>query len=76
MLSVVYMLITHVRADELLGKKVYDSEGRLLGEVGGIASRRGRLCASVLRKQNGQIVRLPDSSRLKLEGLPRLRLVN
>lgn len=35
------MLISHVRPSELWGKKVYDTEGRLLGEVVAIGSRRG-----------------------------------
>lgn len=69
------MLITHVRANELLGKKVYDSEGRLLGEVTGIAGRHGVLQAFVLRKPQGQIVRLPDRSR-RADSRPRLRVVH
>jgi sporulation protein YlmC with PRC-barrel domain len=44
------MLVTHMRSKELLGKKVYDAKGRLLGEVTGIAGRRGALHALVLRK--------------------------
>ncbi|MFI5283042.1 MAG: hypothetical protein ACHQ0J_07930 [Candidatus Dormibacterales bacterium] len=35
------MLITHVKPTDLWGKKVYDSDGLLLGEVVAIASRRG-----------------------------------
>jgi len=35
------MLITHVKPTDLWGKKVYDSDGHLLGEVVAIASRRG-----------------------------------
>jgi sporulation protein YlmC with PRC-barrel domain len=48
--NVVYMLITHMRSKELIGKKVYAANGRLLGEVAGIAGRRGTLHALVLRK--------------------------
>jgi sporulation protein YlmC with PRC-barrel domain len=44
------MLITHMRSKELLGKKVFDANGRLLGEVTGIAGRRGALHALVLRR--------------------------
>jgi hypothetical protein len=35
------MLITHVKPAELWGKKVYDSDSHLLGEVVAIGSRRG-----------------------------------
>lgn len=35
------MLITHAKPAELWGKKVYDAEGHLLGEVVAIGSRRG-----------------------------------
>jgi sporulation protein YlmC with PRC-barrel domain len=35
------MLITHIKPTELWGKKVYDTNGRCLGEVVAIASRRG-----------------------------------
>jgi sporulation protein YlmC with PRC-barrel domain len=52
------VLITHVRANELLGKKVYDKDGRLLGEVTGIAGRHGVLRAVVLRHED-KVVRLP-----------------
>ena len=52
------MLITHLRANEVLGKKVYDNTGRLLGEVVGIAGRRGVVRAALLRNE-GKVVRLP-----------------
>ena len=52
------MLITHLRASDLLGKKVYDNTGRLLGEVVGIAGRRGVVRAALLRNED-KVVRLP-----------------
>lgn len=45
------MLITHVRPNELLGKKVYDKEGRLLGLVVGIAGRRGVVRGVLVREE-------------------------
>jgi sporulation protein YlmC with PRC-barrel domain len=35
------MLITHVKPTALWGKRVYDTRGRVLGEVVAIASRHG-----------------------------------
>lgn len=54
------MLITHLKSNELWGKKVYDSNGNLLGEVVAIASRRGAVRRVVVQRPRfGQQVRLP-----------------
>jgi sporulation protein YlmC with PRC-barrel domain len=47
------MLITHVRPKELWGKRVYDTEGRYLGAVVAIASRRGVVRKVVVQGKNG-----------------------
>ena len=52
------MLLTHLRASDLLGKKVYDNRGRLLGEVVDIAGRHGAARAVVVRNED-KVVRLP-----------------
>jgi sporulation protein YlmC with PRC-barrel domain len=52
------VLLTHVKPNQLLGKKVYDKDGRLLGEVTGIAGRHGVVRAVVLRHE-ARVVRLP-----------------
>jgi sporulation protein YlmC with PRC-barrel domain len=51
------VLLTHIKPNELLGKKVYDKDGRLLGEVTGIAGRHGVVRAIVLRHDE-KVVRL------------------
>lgn len=50
--------MTHLRTNELLGKKVYGNDGRLLGEVVGVAGRHGRVRAVVLRN-DGKVLRFP-----------------
>ena len=63
------MLITHVRPDELWGKKVYDTEGRYLGAVVAIASRRGVVRKVVVERKNGGApVRLLLSSKAYVDG--------
>lgn len=47
------MLITHVRPNELWGKRAYDTEGRYLGAVVAIASRRGIVRRVVVQRKNG-----------------------
>jgi sporulation protein YlmC with PRC-barrel domain len=44
------MLITHVKPGELWGKRVFDTNGRLLGEVIAIGSRRGAVRRVVVQK--------------------------
>jgi ribosomal protein L35AE/L33A len=41
------MLMTHVRPGELVGKKVYGKDGRLLGRVVRVSARRGAVRAIV-----------------------------
>jgi sporulation protein YlmC with PRC-barrel domain len=53
------MLITHVRSSQLWGKKVYDADGRYLGAVVAIGSRRGVVRKVVVQtKTPGASVRL------------------
>jgi sporulation protein YlmC with PRC-barrel domain len=52
-------VITHIKPAELWGKKVYDANGRCLGEVVAIASRRG-----VVRKVVVQ--QIPNERRVGL----------
>jgi len=47
------MLITHLNPGKLWGKKVYDTEGRYLGAVVAIASRRGVVRKVVVQRKNG-----------------------
>jgi sporulation protein YlmC with PRC-barrel domain len=44
------MLISRVRPGELWGKSVYDTDGRFVGQVVAIASRRGVLHKVVVRR--------------------------
>jgi hypothetical protein len=46
------MLITHVKPSELWGKKVYDGDKHLLGEVIAIGSRRGVVRKVVVQKRD------------------------
>ncbi|HXM72524.1 MAG TPA: hypothetical protein VN940_04815 [Candidatus Dormibacteraeota bacterium] len=64
------MLITHVNPSELWGKKVYDTDGRFLGAVVAIGSRRGVVRKVVVRRtSHGAPVRLMPPAN------PRLRVV-
>jgi len=45
------MLISHVRPSQLWGKKVYDTEGRFLGEVIAVGFRRGVVRKVVVRPE-------------------------
>jgi sporulation protein YlmC with PRC-barrel domain len=53
------MLITHVPATELFGKRVYDSKGRLLGEVVAVVSRHGVVSRVAVRKSDGDVLTMP-----------------
>jgi sporulation protein YlmC with PRC-barrel domain len=44
------MLVTHVRPGALCGRKVYDTEGRYLGQVIAIAIRRDGVGKVVVHK--------------------------
>ncbi len=83
------MLITHLRPTELWGKKVYDTNGHLLGEVVAIGSRRGVVHKVVVQRMpDGSAVSLvpPANTRVDADVVtlpavipadrPRLRLVN
>jgi sporulation protein YlmC with PRC-barrel domain len=62
--------MTRLEPNALLGKKVYDREGQLLGEVVGIAGRRGKVKAVVLRK-DANVIRMPAGTiapRLQILG--------
>jgi hypothetical protein len=63
------MLITHVRPNELWGKKAYDADGRYLGAVVAIASRRGVIRKVVVQRQSGGTpVRLLPSPEAYVDG--------
>ena len=62
--------MTRLDPNQLLGKKVYDREGRVLGEVVGIGGRRGKVKAVVLRKDENFIRLLAGTIK------PRLRILN
>jgi sporulation protein YlmC with PRC-barrel domain len=63
------MLITHVRPNELWGKKVYDTDGRYLGAVVAIGSRRGVVRKVVVqRKPHAAPLRLLPSAETRLDG--------
>ena len=47
------MLITRLRPNELWGKKAYDADGRYLGAVVAIASRRGVIRKVVVQRNSG-----------------------
>jgi hypothetical protein len=81
------MLITHSKPTDLWGKKVFDAEGHLLGQVVAIGSRRGVVRKVVVQRRaygdyvrlvpgdasmDGNIVTLPQPRA----GGPRLRLVD
>ena len=83
------MLITHVTPSKLWGKKVYDTNGRFLGEVVAIASRRGVVRKVVVQRTSdaAPIGLLPptdshlDGSKLVIPAPepamhPRLRVVH
>jgi hypothetical protein len=82
------MLITHVRPNELWGKKAYDADGRYLGAVVAIASRRGVIRKVVVQRKSSRTpVRLLPSREAYVDGAslvfpvtesttsPRLRVV-
>jgi sporulation protein YlmC with PRC-barrel domain len=63
------MLITHVRPTELWGKNVYDTDGRYLGAVVAIGSRRGVVRKVVVqRKPQAAPIRLLPFADTRLEG--------
>ena len=63
------MLITHLRPAELWGKKVYDTDGRYLGAVVAIGSRRGVVRKVVVQsKSDGEPVRLLPPAGTHTEG--------
>jgi hypothetical protein len=82
------MLITHVKPSELWGKQVRDTNGRVLGVVVAIGSRRGLVRKVVVRlvprtgkvtlvtpadtQVDGNIVTLPNAT---LPARPQLRVV-
>ncbi|HYM97976.1 MAG TPA: hypothetical protein VET26_11800 [Candidatus Sulfotelmatobacter sp.] len=82
------MLITHVRPTELWGKKVYDTNGRLLGEVIAITSRHGVVRDVVIRRPRHSPIRLAPPIETTVDGervvvpmpgldkTPRLRVVS
>jgi sporulation protein YlmC with PRC-barrel domain len=62
------MLITHVRPSELWGKKVYDADGRYLGAVIAIGSRRGVVRRVVVQHKPGDLpVRLQPSAGTRID---------
>jgi sporulation protein YlmC with PRC-barrel domain len=63
------MLITHLRPSELWGKKVYDTDGRFVGDVVAIASRRGVVRKVVVRRPRyGDPVSLLPDADARLDG--------
>jgi sporulation protein YlmC with PRC-barrel domain len=63
------MLITHVRPSELWGKKVYDSDGRYVGAVIAIGSRRGVVRKVVVqRPRDGSPFTLLPGADARLDG--------
>jgi sporulation protein YlmC with PRC-barrel domain len=63
------MLITHVRPTELWGKRVYDTEGRYLGAVVAIGSRRGVVRKVVVqRPRDGSPFTLLPDADARLDG--------
>jgi hypothetical protein len=80
------MLITNLRPSELWGKKVFDTDGRYLGAVVAIGSRRGVVRKVVVQRPRlgAPVTLLPDAgSRLDGSHLviplrqapPRMRVV-
>jgi sporulation protein YlmC with PRC-barrel domain len=63
------MLITHVRPNELWGKNVYDTDGRYLGAVVAIGSRRGVVRKVVVQHKTGDApIRLRPSAGTRIDG--------
>ena len=63
------MLITHLRPSELWGKNVYDADGRYLGAVVAIGSRRGVTRKVVVQsKAHGAPVRLLPPAGTRVDG--------
>lgn len=81
------MLITNVKPADMWGKKVYDVNGRFLGEVVAIGSRMGVVHKVVVRRGHDRPVTLVPDSQACIDanivvlpgatpaGRPRLRLV-
>jgi sporulation protein YlmC with PRC-barrel domain len=63
------MLITHMKPDELWGKKVFDSRGHILGEVVAISSHRGVVHKVVVRRTPEARAGRPVSSMIQVVGL-------
>jgi sporulation protein YlmC with PRC-barrel domain len=63
------MLITHLRPSDLWGKKVYDADGRYVGAVIAIGSRRGVVRKVVVQssRQSSQVTLQPDADA-RLDG--------
>jgi hypothetical protein len=71
------MLITHVKPAELWGKKVYDADSHLLGEVVAIGSRRGIVRKVVVQRgTHRHVMRFIPSADTRVDGSPRLRLLH
>jgi hypothetical protein len=63
------MLITHAKPAGLWGKKVYDTNGNLLGEVIAIGSRRGVVRKVVVQKSpHDRPVRLVPPAGTHVDG--------
>ena len=64
------MLITRVKPTNLWGKKVYDDDGRVLGQVVAIASRRGVVRKVVVRstRVGEQVSLFPQSDARVVSG--------
>ena len=71
------MLITHVKPAELWGKKVYDADSHLLGEVVAIGSRRGVVRKVVVQSgTHRHVMRFIPSADTPVDDSPRLRLLH
>jgi sporulation protein YlmC with PRC-barrel domain len=63
------MLITHLKPGELWGKKVYDTDGRYVGAVIAIGSRRGVVRKVVVKSpRHGSPVTLLPDAETRLDG--------
>jgi sporulation protein YlmC with PRC-barrel domain len=64
------MLITRVKPTQLWGKKVYDDNGRFLGQVVAVASRRGVARKVVVQRAHSeeQVTLLPRSDARVVAG--------
>ena len=64
------MLITHVKPSELWGKQVRDTNGRVLGVVVAIRSRRGLVRKVVVRRvpRTGKVVTLVTPADTQVDG--------